>query len=221
VAAFKDILTLQLQSHLEDGQAVRNSLHFRRNPSAGDVDDAFLTALLADANTTTLINAYLQVLRTVDTLDGVLARATHDPLFPDDDRPEAYKNVGTGGARTASGTRGPDELGLLLKLSGNLAGRRFRGRSWIPPSGLQGDVNGENVYTPSNYYLKAVLYMAELVKTTYPSGASHYGGGWNDVDMVVFSRKGRLEDETYYSRVSGIQLPLKLHWLRSRNPTQA
>jgi hypothetical protein len=219
--AFEDIATLQFQAHLEDGQAVRNTWHFRRNPSAGDVDATWLTAWLADSNTTTLINAYLQVLRTVDTLDGVLGRATVDPTDTSADRDEAFRTSGTGGARTASGTRGPDELGMMLKISGDLAGRRYRGRTFLPPSGLQGDIVGENVYTSSNYYAKVLLFVAELVKTTYPSAGSHYGGQWNDVDMVVFSRAGRLANATYYARVSGIQAPLKMHWLPSRNPTQA
>lgn len=219
--AFDDIATLQFQATLASGQAVRNTFHFRRNPSAGDVDATWLTAWLNDANMTTLANAYAAVMRNGDTLTGILGRATADPTDTAADRDEAFRALTTDGGRTATGTRAPDELGVILKLTGDLAGRRYRGRSWLPPAGLQGEIVGENAYTSGQYWAKALLYRTELLKTTYPSGAGHYGGQWNDVDMVVFSRAGRLAGGTYYARVSGIELPGKLHWLRSRNPTQA
>jgi hypothetical protein len=221
MAAFQDILDFQFQATLGDGQAVRNTLHFRRNPSAGDVDATFLTALLADANTTTLLNAWRAMLLTTGRLDGVLARATKDPLFPNDDRDEAFRVEDFAGSHATAGDAAPDELGGLAKISGDLAGRRWRGRIWLPPVGNAGEVIGEN-YKPAGTYGVAVdAFRTQLLKTTYTSGAGHYGGQWNDVDLVVFSRKGRQLDETYYSRVPAIQMPRKLHWLRSRNPSSS
>lgn len=219
--AFEDIATLQFQSHLASGQAIRNSLHFRRNPSAGNVDATWLTAWLADANTTSLINAYKAVLRTVDTLDGVLGRATQDPTDTAADRDEAYRDVGALGTRVETGTGAPDELTVLLRLAGDLAGRRFRGRIWMPPAGDQEEISGENAYTGGDWWSTMGSFVAELIKTTYPSGGAHYGGAWNDVDLVVFSRRGRLAGGTYYARVSGLSRPSKLRWLRSRDPSQA
>jgi hypothetical protein len=221
MAAFEDIATLQFQARLASGQAVRNTFHFRRNPSAGDVDATWLTAWLADANTTTLINAYRGILRTADRFEGLLGRATRDPQNPGDERDEAYRAEDTAGTRGDAGTLAPDELTCILKVSGDLAGRRYRGRCWLPPPNQQGSINGENITSPATYRTNVLAFMAELVKTTYPSGGSHYAGQWNDVDMVVFSRAGRLADSTYYARVSSLAAPPKLHWLRSRNPTLA
>jgi hypothetical protein len=219
--AFTDIATLQFQAHLATGQAVRNTLHFRRNPTAGSVDATWLAAWLADANTTALINAYKAVLRTTDRLDGVLARATQDPTDADADRDEAYRDVNAAGTRSETGTGSPDELTVILKLSSDLAGRRFRGRIWMPPPGDQEEIYGEDVYTGGDYWSTMTALVAELVKTTYPSGGSHYAGAWNDCDMIVYSRKGRTAGDTYWARVAALGRPAKLHWLRSRNPTQA
>jgi hypothetical protein len=221
VAAFQDILDFQFQARLGDGQAVRNTLHFRRNPSAGDVDAGFLVNLLADANTTTLLNAWRATLPDTGRLDGVLARATKDPLFPSDDRDEAFRTEDFAGSHAGAGDPAPSELGAILKISGDLAGRRWRGRIWLPTVMNAGEIIGEN-YKPAGTYGTAVdAFRVQLLKTTYPSGGAHYGGAWNDVDLVVFSRRGRALDATYYSRVPGLQAPRKLHWLRSRNPTQA
>lgn len=219
MAAFTDIATLQFQGHTASGQATRNTLHFRRNPSAGQVDATWLTAWLADSNTTALQTAYLKLFRTAGRLDGILARAERDPLNPNDDRDEAFKVVDLAGTGSAASTSSPDEAGVILKLNGDLAGRRFRGRIWLPPINDNGSIAGE--LAAGSYVTNADLLRDELVKTTYPSGASHYGGQWNDVDLVVFSRRGRSLDERYYARVSGISVPRKIHWLRSRNPTLA
>jgi hypothetical protein len=184
------------------------------------VDATWLTAWLADSNTTTLITAYEAILTAGDRLEGVLGRATRDPTDPGADRDEAFRATDAPGTRTNPTTAAPDELTTILKLTGDLAGRRYRGRLWLPPSKGQGDIVGELV-NAGTYRTACTAFMAELVKTTYPSGASHYGGQWNDVDMVVFTRAGRLAGGTYYARVSAIAAPLKLHWLRSRNPTSA
>lgn len=219
--AFNDIATLQFQATLADGQAIRNTLHFRRNPTAGSVDATWLTAWVNDANMTVLKDKYRAILRTTDRLQGILVRATQDPSDADADRDEAFKEYDQAGTRVVSGTASPDELTGLLKLSGDLAGRRFRGRLWLPPFCNQTDVQGENYYDAGGYGVAVDAFVVELNKTLYTAGAGHYGGQWNDVDMVVFSRRGRLAGGTYYSRVSQISKPRKLHWLRSRNPTAA
>lgn len=216
--AFSDIATLQFQARLKSGQAVRNTLHFRRNPTAGSVDATWLTAWLADANTTTLITAYRAVLATTDALEGVLGRATRDPSDPDEDRDEAFRPVDLVGTRVISGAGSPDELTGIMKLTGDLAGRRFRGRLWLPPPSQATLIVDESMNT-GTYRTAITNFMAELVKTTYPSGGAHYGGAWNDVDLIVFSRAGRLANATYYARVTTLAIPFKLHWLRSRNPT--
>ena len=221
MAAFNDIATMQFQGVSWSGQAWRNTYHFRRNPSAGDVDASWLAAWVADSNTTALKDKYLATLTVLQRLDGILVRATRDPLNPGADRAEAYRQVDAPGTRATPSGITPEELGPMLKLAGDLAGRRFRGRIWLPPLVDRGIVNGES-YDFTSAYATAVANLAtDLTKTLYTSGAGHFGGQWNDCDMVVFSRRGRSLDETYYSRVSSIQRPPKVHWLRSRNPTNA
>jgi hypothetical protein len=219
--AFQDIATFQLQARLPDGQAIRNTLHFRRNPSAGDVDATWLAAWLADANTTTLITAYRALFPNTARIEGVLGRATLDPTDTAAERDESYRVVDLAGSLTPSSTFSPDELTAILKINGDLAGRRYRGRLWLPPPLNTGAITGEYVNTAATWWTNVVAWVAELTKTTYPSGGSHYGGAWNDCDMVVFSRAARLANATYYARVPAVVTGTKLHWLRSRNPTLA
>jgi hypothetical protein len=221
MAAFSDIMELQFQARLADGQAVRNTLHFRRNPSAGSVDATWLTALLGDANTTTLTTAYRAILPTTARLDGLLARAARDPLFPNDDRDEAFLVIDAAGTRAAPATLAPDELTATMKLSGDLAGRRWRGRIWLPPAQDVTVISGEQASVGSTWFTNCLSFAAQLRHTLYTDGGSHYGGQWNDCDMVVYSRRGRSLDETYYARVASLGVPTKLRWLRSRNPTLA
>lgn len=217
--AFSDIFDLQFQARLASGQAVRNTLHFRRNPSAGEVDAAFLSALAGDASTTTIKNAYKGILGTTSALEGILLRATADPQDPGADRDEFFRAVDEVGTRALSGSSSPDELTTILKLSGDLAGRRFRGRLWLPPPSQQSFIVGESINTGA-YRTATEAFLTEINKTMYTSAGGHYGGNWNDVDLVVFSKRGRVADETYYARVANGQLPFKLYWLRSRNPTR-
>jgi hypothetical protein len=220
MAAFTDIATLQFQAHLSDGQAIRNTLHFRRNPTAGSVDATWLADWLAASGTTSLVTAYRAILRSTDRLDGMLARATRDPSNPGDERDESFSEIDLAGTRTPASTAGPDELTTLLKVNGDLAGRRYRGRLWLPPP-LDGAATsgGEYIVTSTTYWTNVGAFLTELGKTLYTAGAGHYSGAWNDVDMVVFSRAARLAGDTYYARVPSVGRSTKLHWLRSRNPT--
>ena len=218
MAAFEDICTLQFQAVMVDNVEIRNTLHFRRNPSAGDVDATFLTALVADANTNTLVTKWAGMLPTDGVVTGVLARATQDPLNPSADRDEAFRGYALAGTHGVAGVRAPSELTCLMKLTGDLAGRRFRGKNWLPPPQQQADIVGENINGAGTWVTARGLYLTEINKTLYTSGAGHYGGSWNDFDMVVFSRRGRSLDETYYARVSAVSMPNRLHWLRSRSP---
>lgn len=220
--AFSDIATLQFQAHhIPTGQAYRNTFHFRRNPTAGSVDATWLQAWLADANTTLLVNSYKAILTANDRLDGVLGRATQDPTDSDADRDEGFRVEGVAGTRSAGGIQAPIEACILMKLSGDLAGRSYRGRVFLPPGQDRGSLDGENWDSVSAYVGTCSNFRLELLKTTYTSGAGHYGGAWNDVDMVVFSRTRRIAGDTYYARVPAIALPRRVRWLRSRAPEVA
>lgn len=218
MAAFEDIALLQFQARLASGVEIRNTLHFRRNPSAGDVDATWLTAWVNDSNTTTLLNKWAAMVPTTGVVTGLLARAEHDPLNPSADRDEAFRDAFIAGGHGQAGTAAPAELCPLLKLSGDLAGRRYRGRIWLPPMTQTSTVSGENLLGGTTYETVKNAFATDLAKTMYTSGAGHYGGQWNDCDLIVFSRRGRSLDETYYARCTSIAGPARLHWLRSRAP---
>lgn len=217
MAAIKDVFTLQFRSTV-GGQLVSNTFHVRQNPTAGDVDAAHLIALLASTGTDSLVTAYRGVLSTGGTLDDVVCRLVPDPLFPDEPRAEAVRTVGLAG----TGSRPfnlPLECCAVLTVGTDLAGRRYRGRAFMPPALEQAQVSQESFSTSGSYWAAITSLVNELVKTTYPSGASHYGGAWNDNDLCIYSLAARAADASpYYARVTGFTRRARVHWLRSRGP---
>jgi hypothetical protein len=203
------------------GQAVRNTFHVRQNPTAGHVDAAHLQALLADANTTTLINAYKGILRTSDTLDVVLARGVEDPLDPSFVPVEAALVLNAAGTRAVPAAGGPTGLSMVVGLYTDTSGRRYMGRFWPPPPIDQTAFSGTVISTGHVYYTAVNAFVTQLVKTTYPSGAGHYGGAWNDNDLAVWSRRAAsIPADPQYARVTDIQPKLQVHYLRSREARQ-
>lgn len=218
--AINDVFSLSFRSTVGT-QLVANTLHVRQNPTAGNVDAAHLTALLADANTTSLITAYRAMLTTGDTLDVLVARLVHDPLFPDEPRAEAARTVGLAGTRAPGDTREPTGLCGLITLGSDLAGRRYRGRIFLPPviDSLQ-IANGGTIGASSAYRTNINAFITELNKTMYPSGAGHYGGSWNDNDLCIYSLRARtLDVGPFYARVTSAVAKPPLHYLRSREPS--
>lgn len=220
MAAIQDVFSLSFRSTVNT-QLVANTFHVRQNPTAGNVDAAHLTALLADANTTSLITAYRAMLTTSDTLDVLVARLVHDPQFPNDPRAEAARTVGLAGTRAPADTREPTGLCGLITLGTDLAGRRYRGRVFLPPIlDSQQIANGGTIGTGSAYRTAITAFIAELTKTMYPSGAGHYGGAWNDNDLCIYSLRARtLIADPYYARVTSAVSKPPLHYLRSREPS--
>ena len=219
MAEIKDVFSLSFRSTIA-GQLVANTFHVRQNPTAGDVDATHLQSLLNDANTTALKNAYKACIPSTGTLDVLVARLVPDPQFPDADRAEAARTIGEAGTFT-SDQRDPPGLCALLTLGTDLAGRRFRGRVFMPPS-LDSTVLNTGIFVASGtYWTNFTAFITELSKTMYPSGAGHYGGAWNDNDLCVYSLTARKESDSarYYARVVAATRRQAPHWLRSRQPT--
>lgn len=220
MAAISDIFSLQFRSTIRGGVLVANTFHVRQNPTAGGVDAAHLTALLADANTTTLITKYRDLLTTADTLDAVVARQVPDPLFPADPRAEAARAVGSAGTRSNANYACDQALCAVVTLGTDLAGRRYRGRFFVPPVLEDQLQNGGQFNTAGSYWTGLTGFLTELAKTMYPAGAGHYGGAWNDNDLCVYSMTARRVDASpYYARVVAATRINKQHWLRSRTPS--
>lgn len=212
-----DVFALQFLSTI-GGQKVANTFHVRQNPTAGAVDAAHLVALLASTGMDSLVTAYRALIPTVsNTLDAVVARLVPDPLNPDEPRAEAVRSVGLAGTFSTA-IDAPLEVCLVVTLGTDLAGRRYRGRFFTPPIASASTISGENI-TAGTYWTNLAAFLTELAKTMYPSGASHYGGAWNDNDLVVYSKRARaLDVGPYYARVTAATRRQRLHWLRSRGP---
>ena len=218
VPAITDVFTLGFRSTVR-GQLVANTFHVRQNPTAGAVDADHLVALLADSNTDTLVTKYRAILPTEGTLDYLVARLVPDPQFPDDPRAEAARTIGSAGTYASAGAA-PTEACLVLSLGTDVAGRRYRGRVFLPPFDDRTIMSGEDVTASGTYWTNLTSFLAELAKTMYPSGAGHYGGAWNDNDLCIYSLKARTEDVgAYMARVTAAVRRPRIHWLRSRGPT--
>lgn len=218
MAAFTDVFSFGFRADI-GGQLVANTLHVRQNPTAGAVDAAHLTALLADTNTDALVTKYRAIMPTTGTLVSLVARLAPDPQFPDDPRAEAVRAIGLAGTYSGDGAA-PLEMCLVLTLGTDVAGRRYRGRMFLPPWRDRAQVSGEVVDVTSTYWSNVGLFATELAKTMYPSGAGHYGGAWNDNDLCVYSLRARAANVgPYYARVTSATRRSRIHWLRSRGPS--
>ena len=207
---------IQLQGSLRGGiQQWRNTFSAWGHDSASPVEVVDLTALLASAWMTDVVDAYLDILGTDATVDGVLARQVFDPLNPTDTKNEAFRTVALPGAHTAF-TTAPMETCPLLHLGTDAAGRSAHGRMFVPWWFGAGDLAGE-VFS-SAVTTKTAAIATELAKLTYTSG-SHAAGAAADFDLAVFSPTRRSRDEEQYGyRVVAISAPARVHFLRSRGP---
>jgi hypothetical protein len=220
MANIEDVFSLQFRSHRTTGnqQEVRNTFNFRLNPSSPDsVNEQFLVDILADAGTTSLQNAYVALLGTVFTLDEIVARQVHDPLNPGDLKLQHAKVVNLPGTRAVTSDTSSG-ICAIVTLNTDTVGRRYRGHVFMPPSLRQLD-QGDGVFPTGSPYMVAIAALiTELNKTLETAGGSHYANRWNDVDMVVYSRKARSLDESqFYAQVQSLIRRTPIHWLRSRS----
>lgn len=212
-------LLLQFQSHLPDIAVVRNSFHVRRNETAGDVDEAFLVSLLNADGTDNLVDAYRAMLTSNMEFDGVFVRQVQDPLNPSDPKLEHYRPIGLPGLRTPGSPGSPMEACAIASLHSDTASRRFRGHVFLPPAIDSSQLGGSHWTLTGSYSVAIATFLAELFHTMEPSGGAHYDGAWNDVDLVVYSRKARsLDADQFYAQVQSASNNRKVHWLRSRSP---
>jgi hypothetical protein len=180
-------------------------------------DEDSLEAVLNDSNTTTLVSKYKLACTPEVTLDELRLGVPQDPTDPTAPRKQQTKVIGAVGTGPTFSFAAPREMCLVAKLAGEFAGRRYHGRMFLPFPISASDIAGELITTSSARYIAYNDFMLELAKTFQPSGGSHYGGAWNDVDAVVVSRAARIAGSSqYWTRIQNYSLPAKLHWLRSR-----
>lgn len=215
-------LAMIVSMSTKDGQAVQNTWHFRVNPTAGEPDIARLQALADMTDSAALLTAIKAVIPTDGSLDAITVRQVHDPLAPTDDKLEATHAYNAAGTKTAQANVAPDSACALIKLSGDRAGRNFRGRFFAFPVQARDEISGNFFIAGSSGYTTPLQSLCDqLAKTAYPSGGSHFSGSWNDCDLEVYSRKLRSADEDpFWARVNAIQLTRNVRWLRSRTPTR-
>lgn len=200
------------------GQAYRNTLHFYTHDSADPVTFDVLKACANSAAVSDLIGAYKQLLTSGARLDAVLFRQPRDPLHPTDLPAEYLLEVDEAGTRTADGDL-PAEYCAILRGETDTASRRARGHLFLPPAldkaslATHGDFGDASVY-----YSACVGLIDQLLGWLFTAGGSHVGGAANDFDLATYSRRARAADEPYLFRWTGMRVPHRAHWLRSRTP---
>lgn len=127
--------------------------------------------------------------------------------------PAVYdKAIGVGGS-AVSGTATPRELCRVLSLRTGIAGRRYRGRMFIPApqsAGVLLSTNGDLFDTSSSWWSAGNSFSNDLLsghdKTHGPGGiyTTH-------LSLRVYSRVGDFDTD-----VTGIIKPQDVHYLRSR-----
>jgi hypothetical protein len=212
-------LLLQFQSHLPDIAVVRNSFHVRLNETAGDVTSSFLNDLLDSSGTDDLVSAYRGMLSERMELDGILLRQVQDPLNPGDTKLEQFRADQSDGLLPAGAVGSPMEMTGILSLHTDTAGRRFRGHVFLPPPLDTDQIVGSHWSNGGAYDTAVRAFEDQLVLTMEPAGGAHYDGAWNDVDLVIYSRRARaLDQDQFFAQVQSPGWNRKVHWLRSRSP---
>jgi hypothetical protein len=213
MALLEDCCRIQVQAHFQSSQVIRNTLHAVKDGVG--VPDPTLCEDIAVAFGDLIKSSYRGMLRSLDTLDGIVVSAMR---AADDDVsaiPQASYNINLAG--TLSGARStPTEMSLVLKLKSTLAGRRYRGHNFLPTPSATGSIAGEIVDVTTTDYTRAVAY-ADVLKTGFDGAAAPWSGDLSGWTLAIYSRAADLGgDVPLFAAVSSYEIPSRLHWLRSR-----
>jgi len=197
---------------------IANTFHIT-DPSGADTVTR-IQALATAIGTTgagTLMAAYAGMLDSASKVDEVhvsqvpLPATPHEPVLASSFFPNL---TGTAGAVTVNA---PREMCIVITLQTGLAGRRFRGRLFLPPRGNQATQRGELWGTGSSHWTNAAAFVTALAKLQANSGA-HYSGDLSATDLVVYSKVQTASDPTGSTGtpVLAIRQNQPIHWLSSR-----
>jgi hypothetical protein len=193
---------------------VVNTLHYDNDDSS----TVFSTSMqeLADRLRDDLMDGYRFFFPTDWTIEPVVVTQEKDPQDPDAAREQV--TAGPGGAGTGTWTATGDQLPIEMCAMGSertaKIGRSFRGRIFLPPGWVEGQLTTPGVWLDGATYfehcedwLGSIPLEPDLV--TGPSGAR--------CRLCVYSRTRRARDQDPYAEaVTSITLANTVRWLRSR-----
>lgn len=146
------------------------------------------------------------------TIDPVLVQDEKDPQNPNAGRQEWTSGAAAPGTRGLSGQGVPFALCGIATLKTEHIGRRHTGRTFLPASMDESDVVFNNFTGPIldqwQAYMDAIPRSPDLITGPDPGHAN-----W-----CVYSRTQRGADlDPYASKVIGVNIHTRIHWLRSRD----
>jgi len=212
-APLSDIVRVQFKSLVSPiSQTCLNTFHIGKAGS-GIPSLATMTALATELQTA-FTSTYRGMLRTADSWQSIIVSQIADPLDPD---PEVRfeKTVNLAGTRTNPATTVPDAICAVASLRSPLASRRYRGHLFLPPSLDQASIAGQAFLTSNAYFLAAQALVATFATGVGPS-QTWAGTNLSTWQLVLYSKRDRLDTGTYQTAVSAVTLSSTIHWLRSR-----
>lgn len=179
VLAVNDIWRVRIACYTPD-QASVNVLHYKviGTAGAGATDQD-----LADRVNTLAAPLYKAVLSVSATYRGTSAQR----IFPGPLTAAAF-SVGSAGIGTVAGEPLPTQCAGIISLHTSLAGRRQRGRIYLP---FPGEDSSTNPGVPTGAYVTAAQTLANALFTTIVAGV---GGNTSNLDPVIFHRSTNTAD---------------------------
>ena len=188
---------------LADGVVLVNTFHI-------GTEDASSAQTCLEALNDGIHSDFLAVLPTTATL--LDATSVEVPL---DSTPLPTPDAGflsfseAGGRSIATHSISP-AMGLLAQLKTGVAGRRARGRCWLPPCLDSTELTADGTFDTGggSYYSLCSALITTYVTHSYDDG----------VQPVVYSKTAALADAAnVWFAITSFLLPNKQHWLRSRD----
>ena len=213
MTAFNGLAQIQIQSLMDDGQAVSNSVHIN-DVGAGTPPDVPTLLQLATDWWTYFSATYLALAPTTMTVEQVVARQVSDPAAPVIVL-EATHPVGTAGSRGTGARQGPQSLCGIASMKTPNASRRFRGHNFLPPIVDVASLSG-NVLDPSAAYATAAAaYVAKLQTGCQPS-VTWTGTDLSAWSLCIYSHAAAVLSSPSVAAVQLVTLKSKVSFLRSR-----
>jgi hypothetical protein len=161
---------------------------------------------------------WLNLLHTSWTFDRIAVTTVTQPGNPGQVPRAAEKAIGVAGARPGSNTDLPDPMCGLLSIKTGLAGRSFRGRMFLPPIEVSGEVIGDLLSSAGNYSTAVAAFQTKLTNSF--GGGSTFSTLWQDtwhMRIGIYSpTRHRQGFNPWFSNATSTRYDRSVHWLRSR-----
>lgn len=217
MAVVQKLMRCEFRWNGPGAQQCSTSFHLNRDshPAVADIDA--VAAWLATAGAGTLRNTFLALL----TSNELLREVTVSEVPAPDDPTALYylKSVSINAAGTLATGDGklPNEACATITLQSGFNSRRARGRMFLPMGQDAASMGGENWSSGSTAWTNLAAFVTAL-STLLASSGAHAGAPVANSDLVVYSKRQWLEDNTINGfEVAAIRRNAKVHWLRSRS----